>query len=416
METNTVSYSAVDDSDQEMGKESLERLRVEDVGKESLDCLVIQDGETQPSPSSEDWIQQQFHRSLDNGNKNKKRWLRLLAIVVPLLLVAGGIVGLLVQIFYSKAQTVKVVAKTDIEQPKQPKVAFATLLSMPANEAAKETNIDDDNYFVATRLLGYQLLHDPVTKNKIGADVIVIVTPTVSQAKIDRLERDGLKIYRGNFTDPALYPYNSHQYNGVWNKLHVWQMTQYDRVIFLDNDHVLNKPLDSILHQTELHLCQNKGLDAGIAPDEAPQPAEYAFAISSEIGAHDYPPKEDQYHEGEYGGHYANAGFFVAKPDIKMWDYFMSVLKTPNKFNPVYAEQNLLNYVFRPIGNMPRKMLDIKWSAHRPSMSDVVGGAHAVHEKFWSTENYNKDLLEYLRSWRWRMEGFYTAWDSYVTH
>ncbi len=48
--------------------------------------------------------------------------------------------------------------------PKPPlKVAFATLLSGFEKNIEKETTIDDDPYFVNTRMLGYQLLHDPVT-------------------------------------------------------------------------------------------------------------------------------------------------------------------------------------------------------------------------------------------------------------
>ncbi len=53
------------------------------------------------------------------------------------------------------------------------KVAFATLLSGFEKIIEKETTADDDPYCRQTRMLGYQLLHDPVTRNRLGAPLIV---------------------------------------------------------------------------------------------------------------------------------------------------------------------------------------------------------------------------------------------------
>lgn len=206
-------------------------------------------------------------------------------------------------------------------------------------------------------------------------------------------------------------------YKDVWSKLFIWKCTQYDRVIFVDNDHVLVKPLDGIIHETQTQPFPNLKLESGIVADEGAQPDDYIFAPIGEIKpSHHFPPTKEEMEGGKYGEEYPNAGFFVMKPDLKMWDYMMSVLATPDKFSAIYPEQNLFNYIFRPKGNMPWKMLDIKWSVHRPSMEEVKNGAHALHEKFWNIYLKNAELENWLKSWRWRMEGFYTAWDNYMQH
>ena len=57
--------------------------------------------------------------------------------------------------------------------------AFITFLG--AYFSGDTANDDDDNYFVATRMLNYQLLHDPPTRTNSSYSFIVLVTDEVSQ-------------------------------------------------------------------------------------------------------------------------------------------------------------------------------------------------------------------------------------------
>ena len=412
-------YLTVRYSQRDMHNASLDRLSDEAMRKESFDCLVSQDGDSQAYDSSGydssgDWSQEKIYHLPSERSRNKKRWLRVLIVLVPLLVVLGGTIALAAQASTSTQA---------IEKPKGPKVAFATLLTFDPEKAVNETDINDDPYFVATRMLGYQLLHDPVTKNRLDAPLIVMAAPNTSEAKIDRLERDGLTIFRiTDPIDPPLYrDYDTKHFIGVWNKLEIWRWTQYDRVIFVDSDHLLIKPLDEILQETETQVYQNKRLVQTPA-DEGEQPSEYLFAPSPELkmgdyatGGNHFPPTKDEYNPGDHGEGYINSGLFVIKPDLKMFDYFMSVMSQPNKFDSTYPEQNLFNYVFRPDGNLPWKMLDVKWSTHFPTMNAVKGGAHAVHEKWWM-DWLEPAFMNWMVSWRWRMEGYYTAWDSLMQH
>lgn len=400
-------YQSVDGAD----SQEEDRLDFEHTGKESLESLNIERGEHHTLQYS-----QGLHpRHWAFQDKTSKRGLRLLLIVVPLLLVAGGLLGLLAQTFTSSAA-----AKTQaLNEPKRLKVAYATLLSAKDENVAKESTIYDDKYFVATRILGYQLLHDPETRTQLGAPFVVIATPNVSQAKVDRLERDGITVFRAKQEiDPPLYrKYDRNRFIGVWNKLYVWQWTQYDRVVFIDNDHILLKRLDDIFDETAAQTFPNVNNQTLVYADEEPQPTEYVFAGQHEIkqSGHHHPPTQEDFEPGWTGINYANGGFFVTKPDMKMFNYMQSILRVKDKFTPYWAEQDFLNHVFNPAGNLPVKMLPPLWSLHRPTIEDTREsvGIHALHEKWWNVWQ-SKEMQEKMQAIRWKMEGFYTAWDTYI--
>lgn len=304
-------------------------------------------------------------------------------------------------------------------------VAFVTLLSVSNKTLTEEQTLGDmerDKYFTAARILCYQLLHHPQTRNRLNAPCIVMVTPDVSQAKIDRLVQDGATVQRieKNLEFPAYRHKNDNRYIGVWNKLLIWKMTQYKRIIFIDNDAILLKPLDGILKEPSVFMQRNRKNPNNVRLDEAPQPDKYLFSGIQDIGAtHEWPWKApdpstncDTGCEGRL-----NAGFMVIKPDPAMFDYFTSVLATPGKFNNELLEQNFLQHIFHADGNMPMSMIHPKWDIRISNYEDVVGGAHGLHEKWWvGIRRYGRDRdfdLEYVvQSWRWRMEGFYLSRDA----
>jgi hypothetical protein len=65
------------------------------------------------------------------------------------------------------------------------KYAYATFLAIDADE---DSGIGDE-YFIATRVLAYQLLHAPGTRTHDGIPFIVVVNKDVPETKRDRLRR-----------------------------------------------------------------------------------------------------------------------------------------------------------------------------------------------------------------------------------
>jgi alpha-N-acetylglucosamine transferase len=70
------------------------------------------------------------------------------------------------------------------------KYAFATLLASDALGPDDQDNLHDDSSFIAICLLAYQILHAAETRSK-DTLFIVLTTEGVSEAKRERLFRDG---------------------------------------------------------------------------------------------------------------------------------------------------------------------------------------------------------------------------------
>jgi alpha-N-acetylglucosamine transferase len=291
------------------------------------------------------------------------------------------------------------------------KYAFATLLASDAARPDDQGNLHDD-YFIATRILAYQILHAPQTRSK-DIPFIVLTTKGVSEAKRERLRRDGAIVLTVDSVEkPGWVKGGASNWEQVFDKLRLWEMAQFDRICFLDGDTVLNRPLDGVFLDPAAALHQTLNLSDQLKPDEAPLPPTYVFAGQPEMKhEHHYPPSEANH---DYPNiHYLNAGFFVMAPSTETLNHYLSILNLPNRFAPEFPEQNLLNYAHRSEaegGNMPWEPLNPQWNLHYPSLADLEGGVASLHEKWWAPED--AELAPYLRSWRWRMEGFYEAWDE----
>ncbi|KEY66388.1 hypothetical protein S7711_05821 [Stachybotrys chartarum IBT 7711] len=281
--------------------------------------------------------------------------------------------------------------------------AFATWLS--STEGANSDSLDDDIYFVATRLLVWQVLHDPLTKSS-GIDMVVMVGPDVSETHRERLRKDGaivrpMELVHG-LDDAWIVPKFS-RWSTVMGKLRAWEMEEYSRVVLLDGDMILQSPLDDIFDDPGVQLMRTKP-DVGRLPDEPELPDEYVLGTYMEIGGvrHSWPPKE-----WEHNPRYFNAGFFVLKPDRKMFEYFLGLLDLNSRFDPTYPEQNLLNYAFRWDGAMPWKEIDDVWNIRFATEKDLDGGVVSIHGKWWHPRSGGNQLRDLMLSKRWQMHGYY---------
>ena len=81
------------------------------------------------------------------------------------------------------------------------KVAYATWLASDSASSDDE-DVNNDKYFVATRILAYQLLHAPETSTKQDIPFVVLVNGNVSEAKRERLRMDGAIVWEPEPVDP----------------------------------------------------------------------------------------------------------------------------------------------------------------------------------------------------------------------
>jgi alpha-N-acetylglucosamine transferase len=307
--------------------------------------------------------------------------------------------------------------------------AYTTFLAAPwdLNETSSD---DDDHYYTQVRMLLYQLRNDPATRSPNNYPFVVLVTEDVSQGKRERLEREGAIVKEVAKLKP-LQHITRKAWQDVLAKLRLFEMVEYERVVFLDADHVLTRPMDgkSSSYNTKPVPCvtrtrtesgcgvdifedpgaapqQNRNLTTSGAtkPDEGPQPTTYVFASNAGSGRfnHTIPPPK---------GNNLNAGIVLLQPSIDLFNYYLSLTTpgTETRYNGRYPEQGLWGYAHRRDGNMPWMQLDWRWNVNWAMFKDYeVGGVASLHTKYWELDHDAK-LRDFALSIKWKMEGFWEA-------
>ncbi|KAI7538054.1 nucleotide-diphospho-sugar transferase, partial [Hortaea werneckii] len=247
-----------------------------------------------------------------------------------------------------------------------PKYAYATFLAGDSSALSEDRVLEHDKYFVATRILAYQLLHAPETKSKHDYPFIVLVTSDVSAEKRERLRKDGAIVWEAPAMDAGWVKTDVSTWQNVMSKLRLWELTEYERICFLDGDTILTDTMDGIFEDAAAAMQESGQDQEATEADEAAVPTTYVFAgVPEPKMKHHYPPSDE---EGDwYNINYLNAGFFVLQPSQELLSYYTSLTTLEDRFDPHLPEQNLLNYAHRREGNMPWKQLDSKWNMHYPS-------------------------------------------------
>lgn len=305
---------------------------------------------------------------------------------------------------------------SSFHQPNTPKVAFATFLAANANPDRAATDAEsaalddaDDGYYLGTRVLAYQLLHSRSASPNTTAKIpfLVLCTRDVSRRKRDRLKRDGATIVLVEKLQAEWVHAAVERWVDVLAKLRLFQLTEYNKICFIDADTLVTKPIDGVFYD-EATLTQPTLPNAEqTKPDEAPLPRTYMFATHGDYWSYDhpYPPVTDL--------NYLNCGFFVFTPSTTLFDYYMSLLSIPGRFDPGFPEQNLLNYAHRREGNMPWKPLWYGWNVNWPTEKDWRGGARSFHAKYWDGDPSHDVVLKGIwERQRAEMEGFYRGRDE----
>lgn len=297
---------------------------------------------------------------MDQLTCNLKRFNR--AKLTKIILLVMGVIFVIIMFTGSMHLTA-----FDFSRP--PKRAFATFLS-----GRQENDMENDNYFTGTRVMAYQLLHQPGVKSKYP--FLVFVTKYVTKAKRDVLRNEGAIVI-----DAPDVKNNGHfitdRWKDIYSKLRIFEQTQYELIAFLDNDMLITKNMDSIFDEPEV-VEQYTNVDKLVEKKEV-YPDSYLIvgAIDTFKVDHAMPPNE---------GTYFNGGFFLVKPDKKLYNYYEYLIST-DRCDSKYAEQDLLNCAHDTNGPMPAKIFAPGvWSANWPSMKDYKYGTAAIHEKFWNVE------------------------------
>lgn len=151
--------------------------------------------------------------------------------------------------------------------------------------AGNDKSQEDDVYLLGARVLAYQLLHASETKTQKNIPFLVIVTKTVSREKRERLRKDGAIVVEVEdlvaewiaLKDPI-----NPRFRDVMTKLRLWEFTQFERICLIDGDTILMDNIDGVFDDPAVKTQKTQHKPESIKHDEAPLPAEYAFATTAE--------------------------------------------------------------------------------------------------------------------------------------
>lgn len=296
--------------------------------------------------------------------------------------------------------------ETSVKSPAAPNVAFATFLTATMLNDKEEVPDEQDGYFVATRVLAYQLLYSKTAGTNSSIPFIVMCTADVSEHKRKRLEKDGATVIvveglSSNWMKPG-----DPRWADQLTKLRLFELTQYSKICYMDSDHLVTGRMDGIFFDEATLSQQTNAIEGEIKEDEAPLPRTYTLAAHSDYSGydHEYPPPPDR--------DYFNCGFLVFSPSKLMFNYYTSLLNLPGRFDTSFMEQNLINYAHRWKGNMPWKPLWYGWNVNWATAKDFQKGARSFHGKYWDSDPTHDPLLKAMwKEQRAEMEGFHRGRD-----
>ncbi|KAL4442944.1 hypothetical protein ABPG77_008435 [Micractinium sp. CCAP 211/92] len=268
-----------------------------------------------------------------------------------------------------------------------PRTAAALAAALPAGQRfAYVTLLTKDAY-----LPGVQALHRSMQVVGCRYPLIVMHTKGVSQAALDAVSREGMTLcFTEQFAAEGVdhSEYKRSLYLECWNKLRMWEMTEWDRLIYLDADMILLRSTDQLFD-----------LPPGF------------HAVGDCYGGREFEEERNSccHFTPDATPEYFNAGFYVMTPSLDELGEMKQALKEGRCPVRFFAEQDFLNGFFKgrwrhlPLVYNGQKR--IKYHHPEQWSMDSLYIIHYVDEKPWS-HWYSEENMQY------REENDYW-WDVY---
>ena len=159
----------------------------------------------------------------------------------------------------------------------EPPFAFVAFLADNWQHQESESD-NEDIYFYSTRVMGYQLMHNPDIRFITSIPFVVLTTKGVSDRKRARLQKDGaVVIVVDDVPLPNWVTISNPYWQDVMTKLRVFQQTQYKKFLLIDADVLPVRRLDGVFQDPATEVVKPLQ-DRKRAGDQIPLPSSYMFA------------------------------------------------------------------------------------------------------------------------------------------
>lgn len=238
-------------------------------------------------------------------------------------------------------------------------------------------------------LPGVHALYRSLQKSKTKWPLVVMVTPNVEQEARQALQLDHVVIHPVEKLAPDAsleHNYALAQFGEVWNKLRVWGLTDYKRVIFLDADMLVLGNMDDLftleLGDNDIaacHACRCNPRRIESYPDHwNPENCHYTWQERGQ-----QPPASLDY--------YLNGGFLMLEPDTTVLQQMVDKLAAIDDLKAYpFAEQDFLNEVFAerwlPLPYIYNALKTLAFQHPRLWQLDDIKNIHYILGKPWKID------------------------------
>jgi len=253
---------------------------------------------------------------------------------------------------------------------------------------------------------GVRTLRASLERSGTPYPLVVMVTDAIDPATREVLTADGCLLREVAPLRPSSGlqdNYANARFAEVWTKLEVWRFTEFERVVFLDADMLVVRPMDELFTLplapgaiAACHACRcNPNRIASYPADWTPANCFYSHCRGLD-------------HTSEPGvvDDYLNGGTLVLTPDRGVYDDMVSTLAALEDLTRYpFAEQDFLNeyylgrwqplpYVYNALKTLPFQhpsmwnepdVKNIHYIIDKPWEQSLVPGDryHALHQLWW---------------------------------
>ena len=283
--------------------------------------------------------------------------------------------------------------------PIPPRYAVVTLI-------ASQQLYSRDFYYLNARSTLRSLIHDPVVKiRREDVDVVALIMNSVSAEAEESLIQDGIKVYRiSKFNIPAfLASRGDVRWASCFTKLLMWRMVKYARILYLDADTSVFRPLDEIFSWAE--MFPEGVLDEYDLSQSNLYETPYRLPLANAKSTVKTPLNKFGFNQNVHflaavqEELHFNAGVMLLTPNMMVYNDLISLVPHFDQYNVDLLEQGLLNKFFSGelrIKPLPRQLncgLDLIDPLHGMGLQCWI-----MHAKLW-------ELFEGGQSW-------YSWWEN----
>ena len=279
------------------------------------------------------------------------------------------------------------------------KEAYVTLLA--PSHPHPWTLGEPDYYFEACKIKAHRLLRNTTTRDPHGRPFIVLVTSDVPQKQVEILESHGAIVKLVSTLSPPAgtvdWDRTNPRYRDQFTKLHIWNMTEYERIAFFDADTLPIRAVHTIFDTPTQRTGDEEWLFGAV----------YDSGESRLNNLRNEPGLEDKGRPGI--DTQLNAGVFLLWPTQKQSEYIWDMYFDPPRRDwSVFMEQDMLRWAYRDEGIYPWIRLSHLFNTQWCKEWDL-DTAYVLHDKLWG-ESHIVDP-ELRRVW-YQAWGEMVGWDA----